>query len=387
MISIPENGKIKQEPGGRDFMNSDNKLKFTSSTAYDLLFSMARINCHELFNKTYTYPKYKGKLHPDDELELWVKEQRQNLPDWIKALINRFFNCETFFGASCMIYIENNELKTAREFIDFMKKIPAKDILKYFLYSGFGAEMDEKDPASLDRLVNRLTSDEKETLIFITEKTIHSASEKANLLDFFDDPEQMKEDYISCLEWFYENVFADLEDNIKQNNEEKLEELKRRVPTDAKTAVEKLSLSSSEKVKNETIYLGASYYLGIMAASATLQLDKKGHAFVIGYDRMEFMDIEESETESCAQVFEAMGHPERIRILRELFKGKTTVTKLAKKLKLTTREVHVHINQLTRSGLVKSELEDDMKHSLYCDKKIIREKASSALERLLTDEQ
>ncbi|MFO7880950.1 MAG: helix-turn-helix domain-containing protein [Kosmotogaceae bacterium] len=368
-------------------MNSENKLKFTSSTAYDLLFSLARINCHELFNKTYTYPKYEGKLHPDNELELWVKEQRQNIPDWIKTLINRFFNCETFFGASSMIYIENNELKSAREFIDFMKKIPSKDILKYFLYSGFGAEMDEKDPTSLDKLVNRLTSDEKETLIFITEKTIHSASEKANLLDFFDDPEQMKEDYISLLEWFYENVFADIEDEVREKNNEKLDELKGRVPMDVKTAVEKLSLSSTEKIKNEAVYLGVSYYLGIMAASATLQLDKKGYAFVIGYDRMEFLDIEESETESCAEIFEALGHPERIRILRELFKGKTTVTKLAKKLKLTTREVHVHINHLTRSGLVKSELEDDMKHSLYCDKEIIRNKANHALERLLTDEQ
>lgn len=45
MISIPENGKNKQEPKGSYFMNSLKEMEFTSSTAYDLLFSLARINC------------------------------------------------------------------------------------------------------------------------------------------------------------------------------------------------------------------------------------------------------------------------------------------------------------------------------------------------------
>jgi hypothetical protein len=81
MISIPENGKIKQEPKESDFINSLNELKCTSSTAYGLPFSLARINCNQMFNKSYLYPRYKGKLKPDEEPGLWVEVQRQNFPE------------------------------------------------------------------------------------------------------------------------------------------------------------------------------------------------------------------------------------------------------------------------------------------------------------------
>jgi hypothetical protein len=80
MISIPENGKIKQEVKGRDFMNSLNEFKCTSSIAYGLPFSLARVNCNEMFNKSFLYPRYQGKLKSDEELGLWVEEQRQNFP-------------------------------------------------------------------------------------------------------------------------------------------------------------------------------------------------------------------------------------------------------------------------------------------------------------------
>jgi hypothetical protein len=95
--------------------------------------------------------------------------------------------------------------------------------------------------------------------------------------------------------------------------------------------IRKIIFKSSDIVKKSNIYLGVSYYLGIMAASATLNLDKKGYVFVIGCDRMEFMDIEETQTVSCAEVFGSLGHPQRILIVKELLKGETTITKLAKK--------------------------------------------------------
>jgi hypothetical protein len=112
-------------------------------------------------------------------------------------------------------------------------------------------------------------------------------------------------------------------------------------------------------VKKSNIYLGVSYYLGIMAAGATLSLDKKGYVFVRGYDRMEFTDIEETQSISC---------------------------KLAKKLKLTTKEVKEHLNELIRSGIVKSEIESEMVHKLNCDREAVRGKVQAAADRLLSDE-
>jgi hypothetical protein len=206
-----------------------------------------------------------------------------------------------------------------------------KQILKYFLYSGYGPEIEKDENITIEEIVDRLTTDEKETLIFITQRMIHYPSEKANLLEFFEGPEKMKEEYIQLLEWYYENIFSSVEEDIRKLNEEKLKELKKRIPDVREKTLEKLSLSSSDIVKKSNIYIGVSYYLGIMAASATLSLDKKGYVFVIGYDRMEFMDIEQTQTVSCAEVFGSLGHPQRILIVKELLKGETTITKLAKK--------------------------------------------------------
>jgi DNA-binding HxlR family transcriptional regulator len=73
-------------------------------------------------------------------------------------------------------------------------------------------------------------------------------------------------------------------------------------------------------------------------------------------------------------------------IVKELLKGETTITKLAKKLRLTTKEVKEHLNELIRSGIVKSEIESEMVHKLNCDREIVKEKVHDALDRLLSSE-
>lgn len=72
--------------------------------------------------------------------------------------------------------------------------------------------------------------------------------------------------------------------------------------------------------------------------------------------------------------------------MKELLKGETTITKLAKKLKLTTKEVKEHLSELERSGIVNSEIESEMVHKINCDREAIKEKVQAALDRLLSDE-
>ena len=111
-----------------------------------------------------------------------------------------------------------------------MKGLPPKQILEYFLYSDYGPELEKDGNITIEEIVDRLTIDEKETFIFIAQRMIHSPSEKANILEFFEGPEKMKEDYIQLLEWYYENIFSSVEEDIRKLNKEKLEELKKRIP-------------------------------------------------------------------------------------------------------------------------------------------------------------
>lgn len=67
-----------------------------------------------------------------------------------------------------MIYIKNNELQDAKSFIEFLKGLPPKEILKYFLYSGYCPEIEKDENITIEEIVDHLTIDEKGTLIFIT---------------------------------------------------------------------------------------------------------------------------------------------------------------------------------------------------------------------------
>ncbi|HNR78947.1 MAG TPA: ArsR family transcriptional regulator, partial [Mesotoga infera] len=74
------------------------KVSFVDSLAYDFLLSLIRLNCNEMIMGSYADQEFVNWFKPDAEITDWVKETGKRLPPDIKELLDRFFNCETYFG-------------------------------------------------------------------------------------------------------------------------------------------------------------------------------------------------------------------------------------------------------------------------------------------------
>jgi DNA-binding transcriptional ArsR family regulator len=328
------------------------------TTSYDFFLSMVRLNCSKRIDKAYQRPMYRDAgLKPDKELKYWVEETRSNLPADILDLLDRFVNCETFFGLIPIVKMPLEKTSNVQQIIEFLKDLPEKEMLKYYLYTGLGPVIEDKSIESMEKLVDTLTSNEEEMLTFITKSTLYSTEQKANLLEFFNNPKKMKEDYIYFLEWYYENVYSKIEDEVSKANKEKTKILKDNYEKNGDDYLRKLDFTSHEKIFERKLYLGISYFLGLSSLSA--MLEDGGRIYLIGYDILKKPEIKVEKSKNYVEVFDALGNYDRIRILKYLLKeGEIEAAKLAKKLNLTMYVMENHLHKLSEAGLVTSEMKE-----------------------------
>ncbi len=339
-------------------MNKPERAIIENTSIYDFFLSMVKLNCSKRIDDAYERPAYKNAgLKPDKELKYWVEEIRSELPADIMELLDRFVNCETFFGLIPIVKMPIEKLTTVQEIIEFLKDLPEKEMLKYYLYTGLGPVIDDKSFESMGKLVDTLTSNEEEMLTFITKSTLYSTEQKANLLEFFNNPKKMKEDYIYFLEWYYENVYSKIEDEVVKDNKEKTRILKENYEKNGDDYLRKLDFTSHEKVFERKLYLGISYFLGLASLSA--MLEDGGRIYLIGYDVLKKPEIKVEESSNYIEVFDALGNYDRMRILKYLLKeGDIEAAKLAKKLNLTMYVMENHLHKLSETGLVTSEMKE-----------------------------
>ncbi|MFO7883162.1 MAG: helix-turn-helix domain-containing protein [Kosmotogaceae bacterium] len=339
-------------------MEKAERVIIEDTSTYDFFLSMVRLNCSKRIDKAYQRPKYRDAgLKPDKELKYWVDETRSELPSDILDLLDRFVNCETFFGLIPIVKMPMEKIKTVQEIIEFLKDLPEKEMLKYYLYTGLGPVIEDKSFESMEKLVDTLTSNDEEMLTFITKSTLYSTEQKANLLEFFNNPKKMKEDYIYFLEWYYENVYSKIEDEVKKSNKEKTKILKENYEKHGDDYLIKLDFTSHEKVFEKKLYLGISYFLGMSSLSA--MLEDGGRIYLIGYDILEKPKLKLEDRTNYIEVFNALGNYDRIRILKHLLKeGDTEAAKLAKILNITMYAMENHLHKLSEAGLVKSEMKE-----------------------------
>ncbi|MFO7883113.1 MAG: helix-turn-helix domain-containing protein [Kosmotogaceae bacterium] len=88
-------------------------------------------------------------------------------------------------------------------------------------------------------------------------------------------------------------------------------------------------------------------------------LEDGGRIYLIGYDELEKPKLKVEESINYAEVFNALGNYDRIRILKHLLKeGNTEAAKLAKVLNITMYEMENHIHKLSEAGLLTSEIKE-----------------------------
>lgn len=330
-------------------MNIFDKIEIQHNLSFDFLASMFRLNCNEQLTKLDADDKFKF----NDDLLKWVDETRGKLPENIKASLDTFFNYETYYGMCLIVLIAKSKPKNIDDFINLIENMPVESILVEFVGSGYGVE--DKEPQSV--IVKRMLSNEKYAIEFINNEISVPTKQKWEFLQFFINPEKMKSDLLYLFKWYYSNIFKSEIGKIEvvlNKYEKELAEKKKRYGIEYLEDLIRIKYEQSAIV--EHIVIAVSYYY----ERAYLQSgDEEIDIAMMGYRYIDNFEEKNNSIHSSLLVFKALADETRLNIIKLLSNRPWYGHEIAQKLGLSNSTVSHHLSQLTYSGLVKSERDDN----------------------------
>ncbi len=337
-------------------MNLIDRIEYVNSGAIEMIASMARVSFREHYIDLYTNQRYIDRFIPDTELDLWSQEVKKNLPEDILELLDKYFHSETAFGASAIVHALWRNIDTASDLVQTLGKMPPHELMHYFILTGLGPDMEQKSWDSIQKIVEQMCSDEREALLFITGHTFFSPEQKANLLDMFMDVEKTRDDLIYLFEWYYENVFAHLEQGYVEENRQQLEELKRITEREGDDYFKKLGFILFME-KASKIYLGISKSLGLSLANAVF-LDEGCQLYVLGYDHMMIPFHKVDPKVEATDLFKCLTDEETVNVYRKIKKRRRSIQSLIRETKQSASSIYDHIHALAKAELIDIDLVD-----------------------------
>ncbi len=363
-------------------MSLAERIEYINSGAIEMVASMARVSFRDYYIDLYNNQRYIEKFVPDTELDLWSQEVRNNLPEDIHELLDKYFHSETAFGASAIIHAWWRNVNTASDLIQTLKKMPTHELMHYFILIGLGPDIEQKNWDSTLKIVEKMCSDEREALLFISGHTFFSPEQKANLLDMFMDVEKTRGDLIYLFEWYYENVFAHLEQEYVSENQQNLEELKRIVKEEGDDYFKKLGfLLFMEKASK--IYLGVSRSFGLSLANAVF-LEKGCQLYVLGYDQMMTPFRRVDPKVEAIDFFRCLTDEETIKVYKNIEQSRRSIQGLIREMKVSTERMNDHIHNLARAGLIDIDLVDE-EIVAFSHNVDLEERVQTCLKKLMED--
>lgn len=377
------NGKNKED----DFhMSKMPKIVYEDSIVFEFVLSMARLNCDEMIRGIHKQHPFRGHLKEDKEISKWVSETWPKLPDDIRELLGVFFSCESFFGLSFLPDIVQHEIQSINDFMKYVSGLSEKEILRHFLNIVYCPELRDRSSLEVDEVIEKLSLDDKETLMFISQSTFYSASEKAKLFDFFTSREKMKEDFIYLLQWYNENVFEEIKEYARKKQREALEQLKENVEKGGMNYLKEMQcyVSQLHYLRAKEIRLGASSYIG---AGKTVFGRKHAEMpaetlIVYGQERLPFPFATRDPMEKVAQVFSPLSNVNTIKVLRAVLGKRKLLVDVVRQTKLAIKEASDHISSLESAKLVKTYVEEGQ-HYVEADVEKVSKIVKDALEKVI----
>lgn len=323
------------------------KVKIHHSIVYDFLASMFRLNNNKkLTLQEGDYPT-KG-LKPSEDIEKWVQEMKEKIPQQVQEEIKKFFHWETFFGMCLVRLIPSSNPQDVPEFIDYLRKLPVNEILKRFLSTGYAPD---------EATVQDLLDGKVDRVKFIEEVFSIPREQKWLLLQFLTDPEKMKRDLLRLFEWYYENIFVheiDLVESVVSQAEKELEKNLRTYGNDYLKILLKTDYSRNTRI--DKILIAISYYYEFSMFSS---YGETTDVYVIGYRYPKASVTAEHAVLSSVQLFKALADETRLNIIRLLAKGERYGRELARELGLSNSTVSYHLSLLIIHDLVTFERRDN----------------------------
>jgi len=309
------------------------EINIEESICYDFLASLARIKSTE----KYLSSKY------DKDLFDWYEEIKNKLTDEIDDLVNLYFHKEYAFGSMLTGMIKEKNIKSIRELISAVSEIKPQYLLKRFIYLGL-EERTNDNLKSLDDIVNA----DVNAISFINERTVFSDDEKWQILQLLMNPERINTDLKSLLEWYYNNIYKEKEDKIKESLVAYTNDLKERIELYGDEYIQLLMPFDYVYKKDDSLTLAISYHYENQGMFNTYDM-----VFVYGYKYFAGVENEHAIL-AGKQLFKALSDETRLNILRLLSKRPWYGNEIAEKLNISNSTVTHHMATLILNNLVSS---------------------------------
>jgi|GEM_PF-836356 len=354
------------------------RIRFHSSTAYDFLFLPYKARNYSSFLVELSEPPLNGKIEPDETVRNWVELINDITDDKIDELMGLFFDEEAFFGLCLIQDISLNDIPDSKTFMEYLSDLPPREILRRFLYSGYGPR---GGTIIADELLGRLLRNESELLDFVSKRVAFPARQKAILFEFFSDPEEMKVKYQYLLEWFYNEFFSDFEARIKKNTSLLLRDYEAFLREGGEKSLAKICWfdSSSDEIPNhQKITIAVAFSLEAERANASLP-ESNELLIICGSKFMERLRLEKDPVLRAIEVFKALSDTRRIDLLRILSKKPHTGNELVDVTNLTNTVISHGIMDLRAAGLVKHALDERGMTVYRTDRKLVEDRINESL--------
>ncbi len=310
------------------------KVAVQSSICYDFLACITRFSD----NKGFT-PAEKQ----NHEISSWYEASIELAPQNIKKLINLYFNPDTAFGKMLTIIVKDNNLDEIPPFIKAVERLPSDKMLNLFLASNIEKKKD-LDQQQIKKVVNG----DVNAIEYINEFTSFSDEDKWQVLQFIMNPDKMKEEITLLMKWFYDNLYKEIEDDIKQKLNQYSQDLTERISRYGDEYIKLLLPYEITQSEYKIMTLAVSYHI---EKSRVLNIAEG--IFIYGYRFFDSIEGEHSIL-SGKQLFKALADETRLNIIRLLSKRPWYGHEIAERLNISNSTVTHHMATLILNNIVSS---------------------------------
>jgi DNA-binding transcriptional ArsR family regulator len=338
------------------------RVTVAESICYDFLCSIIRLH-----NNRQLTPEQ----NPDPDIQAWAHRYWQQMPEWVVAAAESFFNLQTSFGLTLCGLVESSGTNAVIDFLSYLQTVPASQLVARFLTTGGGVGADVSA-----QMVEDMQHQQAAALRFVQEAISFGPEEKWRVLEYLLQPERTKDQLLRLLSWHYEHIYCHHEAQVSDFLRQASKDLRDRLRYDDEYLRLLLPYDRGRPPKALTIAL--SYYY-----EASQYYDVLDAVYLFGFRYQE--DIERRHSVFAgAQVFKALADETRLRILKLLLQRPRYGHELAQKLSISNSTISHHVAILAISGMVIAYKQDNRVY-YRIDKSGIYTVVHEALERLLAE--
>jgi DNA-binding transcriptional ArsR family regulator len=329
------------------------KFELDRSIIYEFFLSLFRLENDEAMKLEDLELEKEVKL--DKEIVNWVEKTLKKIPAAEREKIAKYFNEESYFGLCLVSEIPKLKLNNIEEYIEYLKEKEAADFLKRFTESGYGPAPSEN--IDLNR-VKSLIENEKDAANFVNEKLNFSSAQKWNLLQFYFNPEAMKNEFISLLKWYYNNIFSKDQDWIKKKSNKVNDIYEENLNRYGQKYLENiLSKLIDDPLAGNKSYVAFSYFYETSLLNSTL--DSGNSFYLIGFRFPEIFAADEEGLLGSLQIFKTLADETRLNIISLLAEKTMYGNELAEKLNLSNATISHHVSKLIMNNVIQAHKEDN----------------------------